>query len=143
MGVKLRVTFTLLTISHINLAMISMKSILMHSALLFTVILIASCNTKTENTSRLNILFVIADDAIWKHFGAYGCKWVKTPAFDRIAGEGILFTRAYTPNAKCSPSRACILTGRNSWQLEEACNHSPFFPGKFKTYTETLSENSY
>ena len=77
MGVKLRVTFTLLTISHINLAMISMKSILMHSALLFTVILIASCNTKTENTPRPNILFAIADDATWKHFGAYGCKWVK------------------------------------------------------------------
>lgn len=96
-----------------------------------------------EVSKRPNILFAIADDASWKHFGAYGCNWVKTPAFDRIAKEGILFQNAYTPNAKCSPSRACILTGRNSWQLEEAGNHVPFFPTKFKTYAEALGENGY
>ena len=67
-----------------------------------------------------NILFAIADDASWKSFGAYGCEWIKTPAFDRVANHGILFTNAYTPNAKCAPSRASILTGRNSWQLAEA-----------------------
>ena len=53
-----------------------------------------------------NILFCIADDWSWPHAGAYGCAWVKTPAFDRVAREGLLFTRAYTPNAKCAPSRA-------------------------------------
>ena len=90
-----------------------------------------------------NILFAIADDASWKSFGAYGCEWIKTPAFDRVAREGVLFTNAYTPNAKCAPSRSCILTGRNSWQLEEAANHSPFFPAKFKTYAEALGENGY
>lgn len=88
-------------------------------------------------------MFAIADDASWKHFGAYGCRWVKTPAFDRIAKDGILFTRAYTVNAKSAPSRACILTGRNSWQLEEACNHFPHFPAKFKTYVEALGEQGY
>ncbi len=98
---------------------------------------------KHDLTQEPNILFAIADDASWKHFGAYGCNWVKTPAFDRVADEGILFTRAYTPNAKCAPSRACILTGRNSWQLEEAANHSPLFPAKFKTYAEALAENGY
>jgi N-sulfoglucosamine sulfohydrolase len=34
-------------------------------------------------------------------------------------------------------------TGRNSWQLEEAANHSPLFPAKFKTYVEALAENGY
>lgn len=92
---------------------------------------------------RPNILFAIADDASWSSFGAYGCEWVKTPGFDRVAKEGILFTNTYTPNAKCAPSRACILTGRNSWQLEEACNHSPHFPAKFKTYAEALGEHGY
>ncbi len=103
----------------------------------------SGCQTQKEETKRPNILFAIADDASWKHFGAYGCNWVKTPAFDRVAENGILFTRAYTPNAKCAPSRACILTGRNSWQLEEAANHSPLFPVKFKTYAEALGENGY
>ena len=92
---------------------------------------------------RPNILFAIADDASFPHMGAYGCSWVKTPGFDRVAREGLLFRNAYTPNAKCSPSRACILTGRNSWQLEEAANHIPYFPAKFKTYAEALSENGY
>ncbi len=101
------------------------------------------CNPQKEQPRHPNILFAIADDASWNHFGAYGCGWVKTPAFDRVAGEGILFSRAYTPNAKCAPSRACILTGRNSWQLEEAANHSPLFPAKFKTYAEALSEHGY
>jgi len=100
------------------------------------------CNTPHDK-KKPNILFAIADDASWKHFGAYGCNWVKTPAFDRVASEGILFTRCYTPNAKCAPSRSCILTGRNSWQLEEAANHSPLFPAKFKTYAEALGENGY
>lgn len=94
-------------------------------------------------TKRPNILFCIADDATYAHFGAYGCDWVKTPGFDRVAREGILFSKAYTPNAKCAPSRSCILTGRNSWQLEEAANHWCDFPAKFKTYAESLAENGY
>ena len=93
--------------------------------------------------NRPNILFCIADDASFPHMGAYGCDWVETPGFDRVAREGLLFTRAYTPNAKCAPSRACILTGRNSWQLKQAGNHIPFFPPEFKTYAEVLSESGY
>ena len=92
---------------------------------------------------RPNILICIADDQSFPHAGAYGCKWVKTPIFDQVAREGILFTNAFTPNAKCAPSRSCILTGRNSWQLEEAANHVPFFPAKFRTYAESLSEHGY
>lgn len=90
-----------------------------------------------------NILFAIADDASFPHMGAYGTSWVTTPAFDRIAAEGILFTNAYTPNAKCAPSRSIILTGRNSWQLEEAANHVPFFPSKFLSFIEVLGDNGY
>jgi arylsulfatase A-like enzyme len=98
---------------------------------------------QTTAKRRPNILFAIADDWSFGHAGAYGVKWVKTPAFDRVARDGVLFTRAYTPNAKCAPSRAIILTGRNSWQLEEAANHIPFFPAKFKTWAETLREKGY
>ncbi len=93
--------------------------------------------------ARPNILFCIADDASWPYCGAYGCSWVDTPAFDRVAREGLLFNNAFTPNAKCAPSRACILTGRNSWQLKEACNHWCYFPPEFKTYCESLSEHDY
>jgi len=108
-------------------------------------VLYLNCQSKEQpkQVKKPNILFAISDDQSFPHAGAYGCRWVKTPAFDRVAKEGLLFHKAYTPNAKCSPSRACILTGRNSWQLEEAANHVPFFPEKFKTFTEALKEHDY
>lgn len=91
---------------------------------------------------RPNILFAIADD--WSvHAGAYGNKWVKTPNFDRIAAEGLLFVNAYTPAAKCATSRASILTGRNIWQLEEAGNHMSYFPSKFVAWPEVLQKNGW
>lgn len=93
--------------------------------------------------AKPNILFALADDWGYGHAGAYGCTWVKTPAFDRIAREGVLFTHAYTPTAKCAPSRASILTGRNPWQLKAAANHWCTFPPEFKTYPEALGENGY
>lgn len=96
-----------------------------------------------EAAERPHILLCIADDWSCGHAGAYGCRWVRTPGFDRVAREGILFTHAYTPNAKCAPSRACLLTGRNSWQLKAACNHWPYFPPEFKTYAEALQEHGY
>ncbi len=92
---------------------------------------------------RPNILFVIADDWGFGHAGAYGCAWVKTPNFDRVAREGILFTNAYTPTAKCSPSRSSILTGRNPWQLGAAGNHFCVFPPEIRTFTESLETSGY
>ncbi len=107
-----------------------------------TYFLLFACRDEVS-VDKPNILFAISDDQSFPHAGAYGCEWVKTPAFDKVANQGILFMNAYTPNAKCSPSRACIITGRNSWQLEEAANHIPFFPAKFKTYSEALAQNGY
>lgn len=103
----------------------------------------AQATSLPATEDRPNILFCIADDWSYPHAGAYGCPWVKTPGFDRVAREGVLFTRAYTPNAKCAPSRAIILTGRNSWQLKEACNHNCEFPLEFKVVTEALEEHGY
>lgn len=93
---------------------------------------------------RPNILFCIADDASLQHMSAYGLtRYVQTPHFDRVARQGLLFANAYTPNPKCSPSRAMILTGRNLWQLEEAANHAPAWPAKFSTFMEALAQNGY
>lgn len=116
---------------------------------------LSSCvqTTKSESSAqsdslatRPNILFCIADDASMQHMSAYGkghTDWVKSPNFDKVAKQGILFTNAYTPNSKCSPSRSTILTGRNPWQLEEAVNHSPSFPEKFTTFMEAMLQNGY
>ncbi len=92
---------------------------------------------------RPNILFAIADDWGWPHAGAYGCTWVQTPAFDRVAREGTLFENCFTSNPKCSPCRASILTGRNTWQLEEAVNHFGVFPAKWAVFPELLENAGY
>ncbi len=91
---------------------------------------------------RPNILFAIADD--WgMHAGVYGTAWVNTPAFDRVANEGLLFRHAYTPMAKCAPSRAIVLTGRHLWQNEEAGNHLSLFPPKLKSWPEVLMQKGW
>lgn len=92
---------------------------------------------------RPNILFIIADDASRDSMGVYGSSYVHTPSFDRIAREGVLFTNAYNCNPKCAPARACLLTGRYSWQLEEACNHNPFLSEKWKFYPYLLEDSGY
>lgn len=96
-----------------------------------------------EETARPNILFIIYDDWGWQHAGAYGCDWVKTPGFDRVAREGVLFRNVFTSNPKCSPCRASILTGRNTWQLEEAACHFGIFPAKFAVYPDLLEQSGY
>ena len=110
---------------------------------LLTALLIAfSVMWANANADRPNILFVISDDQSYPHTSAYGCTWVETPGFDRIAREGLLFNNAYTTNAKCAPSRSSIVTGRYSWSLEAAGNHVSFFPDKFITFFEALESKA-
>jgi arylsulfatase A-like enzyme len=122
-----------------------MKKILSISTFLIASEMVTSGLTAQEvqEKERPNILFCIADDASYPHFGANGCSWVNTPGFDRIAREGILFSNCYTPNAKSAPSRACVLTGLYSWQLREAGNHIPNFPPDIKVVTESFKETGY
>lgn len=95
-----------------------------------------------QSRKRPNVLFFIADD--WGgHSGAYGDTWLNTPNFDRMAREGVRFTNCFTSNPKCSPSRASILTGRNSWQLKEAVNHMSIFPNEFAVYPDELEKSGY
>ncbi len=90
-----------------------------------------------------NILFVISDDQSWPYASAYGTDWVKTPGFDRIAKNGILFNNAFVNSPGSSPSRASMLTGRYPWQIEEAGTHGSSFPTKYKVFTQVLEENGY
>ena len=107
---------------------------------LATLLLLTNIASAAE---RPNVLFVIADDASRNSMGAYGSTYLKTPNFDRLAREGVLFTQAYNCNPKCAPARACLLTGRYSWQLEEACNHNPFLSDKWVFYPYLLEESGY
>ncbi len=67
-----------------------------------------------------NILFAFTDDQSWIHSGAYGTSGVGTPAFDRVAREGVLFSHAFTAAPSCTPSRSAVLTGQNIWRVGHA-----------------------
>lgn len=59
---------------------------------------------------KLNVLFIAVDD-LRPEFGAYGSKYIHSPNLDRLAKQGVTFTRAYVQQAVCSPSRSSFLTG--------------------------------
>ena len=99
--------------------------------------------TQLVNAKRPNILFCISDDQSYAHTGANGDPIVKTPAFDKIAREGIRFTHAFCDAPTCGPSRSAILTGQHIWRLEEAGNIHSTLPKKFVTYTEVLEKAGY
>lgn len=78
---------------------------------------------------RPNILFCLADDWGWPHAGALGDEVVKTPTFDRLAREGVLFERAWISSPSCTPSRNAVLTGQQFYRLGEGANlHSTLDP---------------
>lgn len=111
---------------------------------------LVACSTSAEDdkiavsaNSRPNILIAIADDWSYGDATIDGSTYVNTPAFDRVAQEGVRFDNMYTPNAKCAPSRSILLTGRQSWQLEQGGNHWSYFPEKFHTWFEALSGMGY
>jgi len=92
---------------------------------------------------RPNILVAISDDQSWVNASAYGDPSVSTPAFDRVARSGALFTQAFSPTPGCSPTRAAFLTGRHSWMIEHAGTHASSFPRTYATWPDLLEGSGY
>lgn len=63
------------------------------------------------SASKPNLVFIMADDQGIGEVGVYGSKVIPTPNIDRIAAEGMMFTRAYSGSAVCAPTRAVLMTG--------------------------------
>jgi len=62
---------------------------------------------------RPNILILMTDQQRFDALGCYGCDAIETPNLDRLAREGALFERCYSPCPICTPSRASMLTGKS------------------------------
>ncbi len=58
-----------------------------------------------------NIIFILADDLGYGELGCFGQKLIATPNLDRMAAEGLKFTRFYAGAPVCAPSRSVLLTG--------------------------------
>ncbi len=66
----------------------------------------------TAADRKPNIVFILADDLGWRDLSNEGSTYYESPNIDRIAREGMKFTRGYAACQVCSPSRASILTGK-------------------------------
>src|SRR6266498_1931991 len=67
-------------------------------------------NVRAAPSARPNILWLITED-FGPHLGCYGTKEVSTPNLDRLAAEGVRYSRFYTTSPVCSPSRSAFMTG--------------------------------
>ena len=79
-----------------------------HSLLVVTAI---GAATNDAQASKPNIIYILADDMGYGDLGCYGQKEIKTPAIDKLAADGIRFTRHYAGSTVSAPSRAVLMTG--------------------------------
>jgi arylsulfatase A len=66
-----------------------------------------------QKNRKPNIIYIYADDLGYGELGSYGQKKIKTPNLDKLAKEGIRFTKHYTSTPVCAPARCMLLTGRH------------------------------
>ena len=77
-----------------------------------------------------NLLVIFSDDHRADHLGLTGeVPFLKTPALDALAAEGVRFDHAYVTTALCSPSRATLLTGQYASRHGVQNNLSSWIPG--------------
>jgi arylsulfatase len=98
-----------------------------------------------------NVVYIVWDDAGLAAFNCFGSPVVETPAMDRLAGMGVRFTQWHT-TALCSPTRSCLLTGRNCHRngmavIVEGANGFPgasaVIPPENGTLAEILRDRGY
>lgn len=95
-----------------------------------------------KESSRPNIIFIMADDQAMEAISSYGAKLIKTPNIDRIAKAGTRFTNCFTVSSLCAPSRAAIISGRYCSQngVERI---GDIFDGSQPTFPKSLQEAGY
>ena len=104
---------------------------------------IAAAAEEPGRAARPNIVIFVTDDESWQERSAYGWSRIPTPHFDRVAREGVLFTRGYTSAPSCAPSRASLLTGRNFWELEQGAFIQAWVPARFAVLPDLMEAGGY
>lgn len=118
---------------------------------LLALLLVATCGGSTvvaqdsegKSAKRPNILFCLADDWGWPHAGALGDRVVKTPSFDRLAREGVLFERAFVSSPSYTPCRNSILTGQQFYRLGEGANLHSTLSKAHPNFMRLLAKSGY
>lgn len=113
------------------------------SSLFIFLLFLSLVSVANRNTKKPNILFAISDDQSFAHTRFAGCSFVETPAFDRIAREGIYFKNCIAGSPGCAPSRSTIVTGRYHWQNEQSGQHASSWMKKYIPFVDLLNANGY
>jgi len=92
--------------------------------------------------NKPNVIFILADDLGWMDLGCYGSKYYETPALDKLANEGVMFTAAYAPHPVCGPSRAGIMAGKMPIKTGNVGVTGSLSTDE-KTMAEAFKENGY
>ena len=106
------------------------------------VLLMALCFISYAQTSRPNIVVIVADDMGYADIGPYGSKDIPTPNLDALARDGVRFTDAYVSGPYCSPTRAGLLTGRYPQRFGHEYNLLPNFVAAHSEAGLPLSEKT-
>jgi len=93
---------------------LTFRSIALGAGIISSSVSQTSVGANKAKTEKPNIVFIIADDMGYGDLTCYGNKIVKTPHIDQLAADGVRFTQAYAGSAVSSPSRCCLLTGKNT-----------------------------
>lgn len=108
--------------------------------------------TATEasgDAERPNVILIMADDLGYGDLGAYGQEHIRTPALDRLAKEGAVFTQFYAGSAVCAPSRSVLMTGQHTGHTPIRGNREIMpigqhpLPDSAVTVAEVLQEAGY
>ncbi len=118
--------------------------------ILLVIFLQVACNSSSGNDPQMknkpNILILLADDLGYGDLSAYGSQSIETPHLDSLASAGVKFTRFYAGSAICSPSRACILTGKFSLRFNARRyfnDKEMHLPPESVTLPEILKQEGY
>ena len=103
-------------------------------------IALQACN---EEAQRPNIVYIMTDDHTMQMMSCYDNRYVETPNLDRIAAEGVRFTRSYVSNSLSGPSRACMITGKHSHANGFMGNEFSVFDGEQQTMPKLMQEAGY
>lgn len=113
----------------------------------FGVLLLSAGLLSAAPEERPNVLFILSDDQQHDTIHALGNPDIQTPHLDSLVQSGVAFTNAYIMGGSspgvCSPSRACLLTGRTLWDIENQDIWGYEISEKFKTLPEVFRENGY
>ncbi|MGL5683129.1 MAG: sulfatase family protein [Marinifilaceae bacterium] len=98
---------------------------------------------KKSKQKPLNIVYIMTDDHTQQMMSCYDNRFVETPNLDRIAKDGVRFTRSYVANSISGPSRACMLTGKHSHANKFYDNSSCVFDSAQQTMPKLLRRAGY